>query len=203
MITGRIFWFLESATIAAGVTLIVLMIIRLIVDGMDLNPFGAIHRTVRRLSDPFVVPVRGLMRQFFADPKYAPVIVIVAIILGVLLLINLLGTLSQLVLGVAWALRTGSLPALLGFIFHWLISIYILMMFVRVILQIAMVSYMNPVMRFLYNTTEPLLGPLRKKIPPVGGGRWDISPIVAFVILWLLQAAISATLLRGARVALL
>jgi YggT family protein len=197
MITGRIFWFLESATIAIIVALIVLMLIRLIVDGMDLNPFGATHRTVRRLSDPFVVPVRGFLRHFLADPKYAPIIVIVMIILGGLLLLNLLGTLSQLVLGVAWALRTGSLPALLGFIFHALISIYILMMFLRVIFQMAMVSYMNPVMRFLYNTTEPLLGPLRKRVPPVG--RWDISPIVAFILLWLLQAAISATLLRGTR----
>ena len=201
MITGRIFWFLESATIAIVVALIVLMIIRLIVDGMDLNPFGATHRTMRRLSDPFVVPVRGFLRHFFADPKYAPIIVIVMIILGGLLLLNLLGTLSQLVLGIAWALRTGSLPALLGFIFHALISIYILMMFLRVIFQMAMVSYMNPVMRFLYNTTEPLLGPLRKRVPPVG--RWDISPIVAFILLWLLQAAISATLLRGTRSALL
>ena len=201
MITERILWFLESATITIIVALIVLMLIRLIVDSMDLNPFGATHRTVRRLSDPFVVPLRGLLRQFHADPKYAPIIVIVIIILGGLLLLNLLGTLSQLVVGIAWALRTGSLPALLGFIFHGLISIYILMMFLRVIFQMAMVSYVNPVMRFLYNTTEPLLGPLRKRIPPVG--RWDISPIVAFILLWILQAAISATLLRGARVALL
>lgn len=201
MITGRIFWFLESATIAIIVALIVLMLIRLLVDGADLNPFGATHRTVRRLSDPFVVPVRGFLRHFHADPKYAPIVVIVVVILAGLLVFNLLGTLSQLVLGIAWALRAGSLPALLGFIFHGLISIYILLLFVRVIFQMAMVSYMNPVMRFLYNTTEPLLGPLRRRIPPVG--RWDISPIVAFILLWLLQAAISATLLRGARVGLL
>src|SRR5687768_7866999 len=105
MITGRIFWFLESATIAIVVALIVLMLIRLIVDGMDLNPVGAKHRTVRRLSDPFVFSVRRFLRHFFADPKYATIIVIVIIILSGLLLIILLGTLSQLVLGIAWALR--------------------------------------------------------------------------------------------------
>src|SRR5688500_19744200 len=76
MITGRIFWFLESATIAIIVALIVLMLIRLLVDGADLNPFGATHRTVRRLSDPFVVPVRGFLRHFHADPTYAPIVVI-------------------------------------------------------------------------------------------------------------------------------
>jgi YggT family protein len=50
-------------------------------------------------------------------------------------------------------------------------------------------------MRFLVNATEPLLGPLRRMIPPVG--TFDISPIIAFVILWLFQAAIAGTLLHG------
>ena len=198
IIIERVFWFLESAAIAAIVALIVLMLFRLFVDGMDLNPFGATHRTVRRLTDTFVIPVRGLLRQFHADPKYAPIVVIVVVILAGLLALNLLGTMSHMVQGIIWALRAGSVPALIGFIFHGLISIYILMIFVRVILSMAMVSYMNRVMRFLVNATDPLLVPLRHRIPPVG--RWDISPIVAFIILWLLQAAISATLLRGARV---
>jgi YggT family protein len=196
----RIFWFLESATMGIIVALIVLMLIRLIVDGADLNPFGATYRNVRRLSDPFVAPARGFLRQFFADPKYAPIIVIVVVILTGLLAWNLLGTLFQMVQGITWALRMGSLPALLGFVFHGLISIYILMIFLRVIFSMAMVSYTNRLMRFLFHTTEPLLGPLRKRVPPVG--RWDISPIVAFIILWLLQAAISATLLRGVRILL-
>ena len=51
-------------------------------------------------------------------------------------------------------------------------------------------------MRFLVDATEPLLGPLRRIIPPLG--MMDISPIVAFFILWLFQAAIAGTLLRGA-----
>jgi YggT family protein len=197
LIIDRVFWFLESAAYALIVALIVLMLIRLIVDGADLNPFGSTYRTVRRLSDVFVIPVRGLLREFHADPKYAPIIVIVLIILLGLLLLNLLGTLSHMVQGIVWALSGGSIRALLGFIFHGLISIYILMIFGRIVFSMAMVSYMYPVMRFLVNTTDPLLVPLRRRIPPVG--RWDISPIVAFIILWLLQAAISATLLRGVR----
>ena len=197
LIIARIFDFLDSAAITAMVGLCLLMIVRLIVDKADPNPFGSTYRTVRRLTDRFVVPVRGLLREYRADPKYAPIVVIVIVILTGLLVLNLLGTLSRMTQGIFWALSIGSLPALLGFIFHGLISIYILMIFVRIIFTMAMVSYMNRVMRFLYHATEPLLGPLRQRIPPIG--RWDISPIVAFVLLWLLQAAISATLLRGLR----
>jgi YggT family protein len=196
-IIDRITWFLESATMALMVGLIVLMLIRLIVDSMDLNPFGATHRSVRRLTDTFVFPVRGLLRDFHADPKYAPILVIVIVILMGLLVLNLIGTLSHMVTGIIWAVRLGSLAAVLGFVFHALISVYILMIFVRIVLIMARVSYMNRWMKFLYDTTEPLLGPMRRRVPPVG--RWDISPIVAFILLWLLQAAISATLLRGFR----
>jgi len=57
------------------------------------------------------------------------------------------------------------------------------------------VSYANRTMRFLTRSTEPLLAPLRRTIPPVA--MFDISPIIAFLILWLLQAAVAGTLLRG------
>jgi uncharacterized protein YggT (Ycf19 family) len=50
-------------------------------------------------------------------------------------------------------------------------------------------------MRLLVNATEPMLGPLRRIVPLVGA--FDISPIVAFIILWLFQAAIAGTLLKG------
>lgn len=199
LIIERIYWFLWWATIYVIAGLSILMIVRLIVDKADPNPFGSLYRNVRRLTDSFVIPVRGLLREYHADPKYAPIIVIVMVILTGLLTLNLLETLALMALGIFWALRVGSLPAMLGYTFHGLISIYILMIFVRVIFTMARVSYMNRLMRFLYHTTEPLLGPLRRRIPPVGRGMWDISPIVAFVILWLLQAAISATLLRGLR----
>jgi YggT family protein len=66
----------------------------------------------------------------------------------------------------------------------------------RVIFSWGMISYQNRVMRFLVDVTEPLLGPLRRMLPPLG--RMDISPLVAILILWLFQAAIAGTLLRGA-----
>lgn len=197
LIVTRIFWFLESAVIAAIVGLIVLMILRLIVDAADLNPFGWAHRTTRRLSDHFVFPVRGALREFGANPKFAPLVVILVVVLMGFLVLNLLETLSFMVQGIILSLRSGAVASLLGFILHGLISIYILMIFVRIIFSMARVSYVNRFMRFLVDTTEPLLGPLRRLIPPVG--RWDVSPIVAFIILWLLQQAIAGSLLRGAR----
>jgi YggT family protein len=40
----------------------------------------------------------------------------------------------------------------------------------------------HPAVRILYRVTDPVLKPLQRLIPPVGGAV-DISPIVALVIL--------------------
>ena len=45
------------------------------------------------------------------------------------------------------------------------------------------------------STTEPLLGPLRRTIPPFG--MFDLSALVALIIIWVLQAAVAGTLLRS------
>jgi YggT family protein len=47
-------------------------------------------------------------------------------------------------------------------------------------------------MRFLIRLTEPLLAPLRRMLPTVG--MFDVSPIVAFLIVWICQTAVAATL---------
>lgn len=197
IVLERIFWFIESAFIAFIVGIIILMIVRMIVDKADLNPFGFTHRSVRRLSDDFVIPVRGALREFRADPKFAPLVVIlIAVLLGYVTL-QLLQTIERVVLGVLLNAGSGNFIAVLGTILYGLLSIYILLIFIRVIFSIARVSYTNRIMRFLVNITEPLLGPLRRMIPPVG--MMDISPIVAFIILWLLQAAVAGTLMGGMR----
>jgi YggT family protein len=113
-------------------------------------------------------------------------------------LLQLVGTIFTTIVGVLDSAPRGAVVAVLGFLLNGLISIYILLIIMRIVFSWGMVSYGNPVMRFLVNATEPLLGPLRRMIPPLG---WiDISPIVAFFILWLFQAAIVGTMLRGAMI---
>ena len=196
LVISRAFLFFSWAIQVAIVAVILLMILRLIGDAADLNPFGWASRTLRRLTDGFIIPVRGKLREVGVDPKFAPLVVIlVSILLGYFIL-QLISTLAMTLSGVITSVQSGELFLVLGFILYGLISLYILMIFVRIIFSWGMVSYTNRLMRFLVDATEPLLGPLRRIIPPLG--RMDISPIVAFLILWLFQAAIQGTLLRGA-----
>lgn len=198
LVISRTFLFLSWAIQAIIVGVILLMVLRLIADAMDLNPFGWTSRTIRRLTDGLVVPVRGGLRNFGIDPKFAPLVAILLVILIGFFVLQLVGTLFTTIAGVLDSAQRGAIVAVLGFILYGLISIYILLIIIRIVFSWGMVSYTNRVMRVLVDATEPLLGPLRRMLPPLG---WiDISPIVAFLILWLFQAAIVGTLLRGATI---
>jgi YggT family protein len=51
----------------------------------------------------------------------------------------------------------------------------------------------QPLLRLLVSLTEPLLAPLRRLLPPVGG--LDVSPVVAFLLLELVRRLIVQALL--------
>jgi YggT family protein len=195
-IISRTYLWLSWAIALFIVGVIVLMVIRLIVDALDLNPFGWISRTIHRLTDGFLIPVRGGLRNFGMDPKFAPLVVILLVILLGYFLLQLIGAICSTILGVLVSVREGAMISVLGYLLYGAISIYILLIIMRIVFSWGRLSYRNRIMRFLIDVTEPLLGPLRRIIPPLG---WiDISPIVAFIILWLFQAAIAGTLIRGA-----
>src|SRR5215211_2351697 len=195
LIIDRSFWFIEGAILAIIVGVILVMVLRLVADGLDLNPFGWASRTIRRLTDGLVIPVRGGLRGFGMDPKFAPLVVILIIILLGYFLLQLVGTIANTLAGVLVSIQTGAMITVLGFILYGLLSIYLLFITIRIIFSWGMVSHANRVMKFLVDVTEPLLGPLRRTIPPLG---WlDISPLVAILILWLFQQAVGGTLLSG------
>lgn len=76
-----------------------------------------------------------------------------------------------------------------------LLQAYLIVMFARIILSWFPVepgSGMASVYGFLYAITEPVLGPIRRIIPPLGMGGMglDLSPIVVFFGITILQRAI-------------
>ena len=197
LVIDRIFWFLQSAISIVIIGVIVVMIVRLIADAMDLNPFGWTSRTVRRLSDPFVIPVRGGLRDFGGmNPKFAPLIVILITILVGYFILALVGTVADTIKGILQGIQRGAIILVVGHIILGLLSLYSLLIIIRIIFSWGRLSYTNRVMRFLVDVTEPLLGLLRRILPPLG---WlDISPLVALLIIWLFQQAVAGTLLAGA-----
>jgi YggT family protein len=193
VIIGRIYLFLNWLVISGIMFVILLIILRWIANAVDLNPFAWTARTIRRLTDPMIQPVRSGLINFGVNPKYSPIVtILLAVLLGWFVL-QLLSNLANTLIGVLVSAQNGAAVQLIGYLLYGALGLYSLLIFVRIILSWGMMGYGNRVMRFLINVTEPLLAPLRRIIPPLG--MFDISPIIAFIIIWLFQAAVAGTLL--------
>ncbi|MDQ1558298.1 MAG: YggT family protein [Pyrinomonadaceae bacterium] len=185
-----IIWYVVVLTI---VGLILLMLLRLIVNQADLNPFGWFAMSVRRWTDPLINPIRRALGRGGLDPKYAP---LVAILLGLLFgyfALEFVQNVLLMVGGVIQSAGAGAPLRLLGYLLYGVLAIYTLLIFMRIVLSWGM-SQVNPLMRFLLRATDPVLLPFRRLIPPVG--MFDISPIIVIFLLQLFQKAVEGTLLR-------
>lgn len=71
-----------------------------------------------------------------------------------------------------------------------LLTIYIWLIIARAIISWVNPSPYHPVVRFLYKTTEPVLRPLRRILPPIYG--LDLTPLIVIFIIYFIKE-----LLRG------
>ncbi|MFZ0062071.1 MAG: YggT family protein [Pyrinomonadaceae bacterium] len=195
LIVSRIYLFVSWAVTLVILGTILVVVLRLIANQVDLNPFGSVSITLRRLTDPLVAPVRRALMGFGVDPKYAPLVTILITILLGWFVLQLVANVANTVAGVLLSSQRAAIGPLVGYVLYGLLALYSLLIFIRIVFSWVMVSHSNRVMRFLVNITEPFMGPLRRTVPPVG--RFDISPIVGLVIIWIFQAAVVGTLLRG------
>jgi YggT family protein len=198
LVIRSLFLFVTWGVTAVIVAAIVLIVLRSVFDYMDANPFTWSAVTLRRSTEPVLGSVRAVLRGFRLDPKVAPFIAVILIIVAGYMVVLVVGSTLNTIAGIIYAVSSrqlGAPVAIIGYLLFGFLSLYTLAIFIRIIFSWVGMSYANPLMRFFFRTTEPLLGPLRRTIPPMG--MFDISPIVAFVILWLCKAAVAGTLLRG------
>ncbi|MGB9904918.1 MAG: YggT family protein [Desulfotomaculales bacterium] len=78
-----------------------------------------------------------------------------------------------------------------------LFQVYYWLIFIRIILSFIRHNPYQPLIRFIYEVTEPWLRIFRRFVPPVG--MIDFSPVIAFFALELLRQLVM-TLLRAAGV---
>jgi YggT family protein len=85
-------------------------------------------------------------------------------------------------------------------VIHTLLSLYSLAIILRSFLGMFVDPY-HPVAKFVRQITEPVLAPIRRVVPPVqaGGGFFDLSPMIALLLLWVFEQVLVAILLRVAR----
>jgi len=73
--------------------------------------------------------------------------------------------------------------------------LYSYLILARIFLSWIPVDHYNPIVQFIYKITEPVLAPFRI-ILPLGSMGFDLSPIIVFFLLNLLQRSVINILIR-------
>ena len=151
-----------------------------------INPFGPIGRFCRRVVDPMMAPIERRIVRSGGLPSSAPWWALGVVIVGGILLIALLDFLGRASAEVAFGLSS---PSRFGLLL--LASAFTLLrvaLIVRVISSWFRVSEYSKWIRWSVVLTEWMLAPLRRLLPAFGG--IDLSPLLAFLALGLLQSVL-------------
>jgi YggT family protein len=76
------------------------------------------------------------------------------------------------------------------------LTLYTFMIVARALISWVNPDPRNPIVQFLYRTTEPVLAPVRRRLPMPG---IDLSPIVVIFAIMFLQSAVVASIRDLAR----
>ncbi len=159
-------------------------------------PSGSgLARFLIAVTEPIVSPIRRWlghpplmrMRQLLIDPA-----LIVAFF--VLMLANaLIQALFTLALGgLAWLFNPQAdfglwLLRLIDFLFQ----LYFIILLARVLLEMLRISPATPLVRLIWDLTDPLLEPIRHQLRPYVGP-FDLSPLILYLILYVLLILLHA-----------
>ena len=186
--------FLDVLRIALFVVVAVIAVICLIdwlVRTRRINPFNPVARAMRRTVDPLMAPVERRIVRAGGLPTSAPWWTLVFAIVGAIVLITVLAFLRGQFDNIATSSQRGGM-GLATLLIQWTFGILRFALLVRVISSWFRMSPYSPYIRWSYQLTEWLLAPLRQIIPTIGV--IDITPIVAYFLLGLLQGAFFAIL---------
>jgi len=85
-----------------------------------------------------------------------------------------------------------------AYVLNMALGIYMWLVIARAVISWVNPDPYNPIVRFLYNITEPVMGWLRRRLPLFYGGV-DFSPLVVILVIVFCQYFVVGTLSDWAR----
>lgn len=187
MLTGLIFPIISLIVFWLMIIFVALMVIRLIYSFADPNPFGKVGRlgyNLRRLTDRYVQPFADFLYIYRIDRKYAPILTAIIFCVLAYFALQIIGNTLYIIDGFIRYSAEGNISAIIGFVLYTLLSIYILLIFLRIISS-WFVYTQRTFFGFVRRATDPVMLPVRRLIPPVG--MFDLSAMLVLILLSVLQ----------------
>jgi YggT family protein len=163
---------------------VTLFVVRVLLQMVRANFYNPVCQFFYKATNPVLVPLRKALPPWRGFDLAGTLVAYLLECLKVVLLFALAGHLP----GVGGILLLG-LAELVGFVlmlFFWLILI-------RVVLSFAGQGGYHPMVPLIAQLTEPLLKPIRRRLPDLGG--FDLSPMLVMLAIFLARALVVAPLL--------
>ena len=188
--------FLRVAFLIGGVVLGAVATADWAVRTRRLNPFGSVARFLRARVDPQLVGVERRVLRAGGRPTATPLWALMAYVIAAMLVLAGLEMISSLLRQAVMATTVGGAGLLLLAV-RWTFGFFTFALLVRVVASWVPSLGASRWLRWSYGATEWMLRPLRGLIPSLGV--IDITPIVAYFALQLLQYLVETILLAALR----
>lgn len=158
---------------------IAIMLLRFILQQVGADFYNPISQFIVKATQPLVIPARRFIPSVRKIDTATLVLVAALIIIKLAVLFSIAGYPMN-----AIQLLVNSLHDLISLTF----DIFIVAIFVQAILSWVNPDPYNPISSLLNSLTWPVLQPIRKYVPPIGG--LDLSALVALIGLMFLKRLI-------------
>lgn len=157
------------------------------------SPFSALGRGLRSATDPILRPVEKRLHRMGGNPVHAGGWLVVLIAVAGVVFISVLGWFLTTFQTVQWAAAGGPRPMLILLVVA-VYDVLFIALLVRVVAAWLGWFRYTTWMRPFYALTDWIVEPIRRVVPRFGP--FDVSPLLAWLALWLIKQVIVTGLSR-------
>lgn len=155
---------------------ITVLLLRALLQLARANFFNPVCQFLVKITNPPLVPLRKIVPNWGRWDLAALLLAWLLKIVSLVIVLTIIG--RDVGLGRIAAVSAVQLLDLV-------VIIFMAVIFIKVILSWVAPQGDNPVVPLLYQLSEPVLGPARRLLPPIGG--LDLSPMIALLVLQLVR----------------
>jgi YggT family protein len=176
---------LRTALLSIAVVFGAICVLDWAVRTRKISPFNAVARFCRSSVDPFISPIERKVVRAGGAPASAPLWALAGVVVGGILLLTLLDLVKLEVIRSIVASQEGA-AGIFHLLVSWTFTILKLALIVRVVSSWLPISPYSGWIRWSYALSEPILAPMRRIVPAMGG--IDFTPILAYFVLNIVQS---------------
>ena len=181
---------IQTVVVVLFLIFLAALILRLIFNFTDPNPFGAVGRfsyKLKKATDKYVYPAARLLANFRINTRYAPLVTMLVAGILVYFALGIVRNTFYIIDNLAESIKTGNVKAFIGFVLYAVLSVLVLFIFIR-FLSAWFVFTRNTFLGFVQKVTDPVLLPFQRLIPPIG--MFDISAMIVLILIGFLQTLV-------------